>query len=121
MNIHLPKTKYMPIFGLDAGTIITQQTTISVVSSNAAVWKPHSIDPALDLCVSLHNSLLVLWKIPVNSSPFKKTVVLGVTSRSRDELKGKAHSLDSLERSRRGSRSRRSRTEVCSPMLNLQN
>lgn len=59
-----------------------------------------------------------LW---LASSPLENTVVLGVTSRSRDGLKGKAHSCDSLVRSIRSSmRSRRGWTDLGSPMFNTQ-
>lgn len=54
-------------------------------------------------------------------SPLEKTVVLGVTSRSRDGLKGNAHSCDSLARSVRSSRrSRKGWTDLWSPMFNTQ-
>lgn len=54
-------------------------------------------------------------------SPSEKTVVLGVTSRSRDGLKGKAHSCDSLARSVRSSSRGRSRwPDLWSPMFSTQ-
>lgn len=60
-------------------------------------------------------------KYSVCPSPLEKTVVLGVTSRSRDGLKGKAHSCDILARSSRSSiRSRRGWTDLWSPMFDTQ-
>lgn len=63
---------------------------------------------------------LTIWNMNcVCPSPLEKTVVLGVTSRSRDGLKGKAHSCDSLARSvRSSSRGRRGCTDLWSPILN---
>lgn len=55
-----------------------------------------------------------LW----TSSPLEKTVVLGVTSRSRDGLKGKAHDCDSLLRS--SSTRRGGGADLWRPMFNTQ-
>ena len=74
-----------------------------------------------DLWEEEADPVLKHMKYCVCPSPLEKTVVLGVTSRSRDGLKGKAHSCDSLARSvRSSSRSRKGRTDLWSPMFNTQ-
>lgn len=77
------------------------------------------LDLTLDLCLSVQN-VTELIRLLVQSvfhtsgpllSPVEKTVVLGVTSRSSDGLKGNAHSSDA-----QSSSSRSSRTDLGSPM-----
>lgn len=79
---------------LDPGPpcLVVQDVTERILGTAPAPWFSLSFKPLIPpvaLCLS----------------PVAKTVVLGVTSRSRDGLKGNAHSCDMLSRSSRSSRS----------------